>query len=125
MEAIAEQTRETRYFRSSPQERERRYRALRAAMQADGIEAVVIAARGDEFVRGRLQYVSDVHMWAGRGFVVLPLSAPPILFAEPLWGVAWASVPGWITDNRQSAHPGRDIAHALRDLGLARAKIGV
>ena len=56
---------------SSP-ERERRYAALREAMSGAGLDALVIYARGDEFVRGRVQYVSDIFTWAGWAIVVLP-----------------------------------------------------
>ena len=110
---------------SSPQERLRRYASLRRAMATEGIEALVIAARGDEFMRGRLQYVSDVHLWAGRAFVVLPVAASPIFFGEPLWGIGRATLPGWITDARLSTEPGNSIGRALRDLGLNRARIGI
>jgi Xaa-Pro aminopeptidase len=94
-------------------------------MARDGIDALVVAARGDEFMRGRLQYVSDVHMWAGRAFVVLPADAPPIFFGEPLWGIGRATLPGWVTDARLSAQPGDSIGHALRDLGLNHTRIGI
>src|SRR5579875_584124 len=67
------------YPMTSPAERERRYTALRSAMAREGMDALIIAARGDGFLRGRLHYVSDVHLWAGRILVLLPLSAPPVL----------------------------------------------
>ena len=43
---------------SSPEERERRHRVLREAMAGAGIDAMIICSRGDEFVRGRVQYAA-------------------------------------------------------------------
>lgn len=108
---------------TSAHERERRYAALRGAMAAEGLEALLICARGDEFQRGRLQYVSDVFMWAGRGYVLLPLNHPPILFQAR--SVAWAEAAGWISDNRSAIDQPQAIVHALADLGLSRARVGV
>ncbi|MDB5057577.1 MAG: pepE [Chloroflexi bacterium] len=125
MVADVSSEREKHIFRSSPQERERRYLALRAAMRTDGIEALIVAARGDECTRGRLQYISDAHMWAGRALVAFPLSGTPAYFGAPLWGSGRVPMPGWLTDARNSEHPGRDLGHALRDLGLGRARIGI
>jgi Xaa-Pro aminopeptidase len=108
---------------ASAQERERRYAALRAAMAQAGLEALIVCARGDEFQRGRLQYVSDLFMWAGRGYLVLPLVHPPILFQSR--SIAWAEAAGWVQDNRSAVEPPRAIAEALADLGLGRARLGL
>ena len=69
---------------SSPEERQRRHGKLRAAMTASGLDGLVIASRGDEFMRGRVQYVSDVFQWAGWSFVVLPAAGEPSFIADPL-----------------------------------------
>ncbi|WP_157744447.1 M24 family metallopeptidase [Micromonospora viridifaciens] len=39
-------------------ERQRRYRALREAMADNGLDAMLVCGRGDEVLRGRIQYVS-------------------------------------------------------------------
>src|SRR5688572_3908018 len=95
---------------SSPEERQRRYSKLRSAMTARGLGGLVIASRGDEFMRGRVQYVSDVFQWAGWSFVVLPAVGEPSFIADPLWGLARVPMVEWITDMRTTQAPGAAIA---------------
>ncbi len=106
-------------------ERERRYAALREAMAANGMDAFVICSRGDEFVRGRVQYVSDIFQWAGRGFVVLPASGEASFIVDPLWGLGYAMQGAWLEDYRMPANAGAEIGAILSDHGLANGTIGV
>ena len=110
---------------SSSQERARRYRELRAAMEVKGLGALVIASRGDEFMRGRVQYVSDVFQWAGWSFVVLPAVGEPSFIGDPLWGLARVPMVEWIADMRTTHDPGTEIAGILRDHGLEDAGVGI
>lgn len=110
---------------TSPAERERRYRVLREGMSANGLEALVICSRGDEFVRGRVQYVSDIFQWAGRGFVVLPAKGEAVFIVDPLWGLGYAMQGGWLNDYRMPANAGAEIGAVLGDLGLSSASVGV
>lgn len=110
---------------SSSQERNRRYRELRRAMADQGIDALVICGRGDEFVRGRLQYVSDIFQWAGWGVVVLPMKGDSVFIADPLWGLARAAMLDWVKDLRMTQEPGTEVGRILGDLNLASGKIGI
>jgi Xaa-Pro aminopeptidase len=110
---------------TSPPERERRYAALRAAMSGQGLDALVVCGRGDEFVRGRVQYVSDIFQWAGWGMVVLPLDGDPVFLVDPLWGLGRAALAGWIQDLRMTQTPGQEVGAILGDLGLQRGTVGV
>ena len=110
---------------TSDTERARRYEALRKVMEQDGQGAFVICSRGDEFVRGRVQYVSDIFQWAGRGFVVLPLQGDPVFIVDPLWGLGYAMQGAWLDDYRMPANAGQEIASILTDLGLSSGKVGV
>ena len=110
---------------TSDTERERRYTVLREAMAANGMDAFVICSRGDEFVRGRVQYVSDIFQWAGRGFVVLPASGEATFIVDPLWGLGYAMLPGWLSDYRMPANAGSEIGSILSDHGLSSGTIGV
>lgn len=110
---------------TSDPERKRRHEALRAAMTAAGIEALVICGRGDEFVRGRIQYVSDIFQWAGWGFVVLPAHGEVVYVGDPLWGTARAEAAGWLSEYRLTQAPGEEIAGILADLGLGRGRVGL
>jgi len=110
---------------TSGQERQRRHAALRAAMNRAGLDAVVVCGRGDEFVRGRIQYVSDIFQWAGWGFVVLPAKGEPVYVGDPLWGTARAEAAGWLTEYRLTLTPGEEIAGILDDFGLANGSVGL
>jgi Xaa-Pro dipeptidase len=110
---------------SSPAERERRYSALRAAMAEAGLDALLIAGRGDEFLRGRIQYVSDAMQWAGYGYVVLPASGEASYIGDPLWGTGRVVAAQWITNVQLTHTPGADAAGILCDHGLASGRIGL
>jgi Xaa-Pro aminopeptidase len=110
---------------TSAAERMRRYDALRAAMAPAGLDALVICSRGDEFVRGRVQYVSDIFQWAGWGFVVLPADGEPSYVGDPLWGISRAEAAGWISDLRLTQTPGEEVVAILSDHDLARARVGL
>jgi len=110
---------------TSPRERERRHSLLRAAMSEAGYDALVIYGRGDEFVRGRIQYVSDIFTWAGWAIVVLSANGHAVFIADPLFGLGRAAIVDWITDLRMTQDPGKGIADILSDLRIASGSIGV
>ena len=110
---------------TSDAERARRYAALREAMAGVGMDALVICSRGDEFVRGRVQYVSDIFQWAGRGFVVLPMKGEATFVTDPLWGTGYAMQGRWLNDYRQPDDAGTEIGVVLSDHGLSGGNIGI
>ena len=110
---------------SSPAERERRHRVLREAMAEAGIDALIICSRGDEFVRGRVQYVSDIFQWAGWGMVVLPQKGDPTFIGDPLWGLSRVVLVDWIQDYRATQTPAIEIAGILSDHGISNGTIGI
>lgn len=110
---------------TSPAERDRRYAELRKVMETNDLGALVICSRGDEFVRGRVQYVSDIFQWAGRGFVVLPAKGEPVFIVDPLWGLGYAMRSGWLNDYRVPDNAGMEIGSIIADLGLESGQIGV
>src|SRR5438034_965411 len=110
---------------STETERRRRHAVLRKAMAREGYDALVICGRGDEFVRGRVQYVSDIFQWAGWGFVVLPFNGNPSYVGDPLWGLSRAEAVGWITDLRLTSSPGDEVAAVLSDRGSSNGRIGL
>ena len=110
---------------SSGSERKRRYDTLREGMARAGLDALEICGRGDECVRGRVQYVSDIFQWAGWGFVVLPAKGDPSYVGDPLWGISRAEAAGWIADLRLTQTPGEEVAAILSDHGLAQTRIGL
>ena len=110
--------------RTSPAERDRRRAALRIEMEANGLDALLVGARGDEFMRGRIQYVSDIYLWAGWGYVVLLPDGSATFLADPLGGFMGREA-GWVTDVRLTQEPGRETASFLSDHGRSGGTIGV
>lgn len=112
---------------TSPAERVRRYDALRSTAGEQGLDALIISSRGDEFMRGRVQYLSDIFQWAGWGFLLLPLRGEATFVGDPLWGLEAADDgdKGWVADRRATQEPGRELASVLIDLGLVRGRIGI
>ena len=108
-------------------ERDRRIDALRAAMVDAGLDALVVAGRGDEFLRGRLQYVSDICQWAGYGYIVIHGSGSGEMsyVGDPLWGTGRAEMAEWVTDLRLSLTPGEEVASILGDHSLLSGRIGL
>ncbi len=94
-------------------------------MTDKGLEALIVCSRGDEFVRGRVQYVSDIFQWAGRGFVVLPLTGDPVFVVDPLWGLGYAMQSGWLNDYRVAQNAGAEIGSIVTDLGAGSSSIGI
>ncbi|MDP6760231.1 MAG: M24 family metallopeptidase [Acidimicrobiales bacterium] len=110
---------------SSPVERARRYATLRDAMEGAGLDALVVCSRGDEFMRGRVQYVSDIFQWAGWGIVVLPLSGDPSFISDPLWGLARPPLVNWINHILTTQQPGVAIGEILSDHGISNGNVGI
>jgi Xaa-Pro aminopeptidase len=94
-------------------------------MTQAGLDAIVIAGRGDEFLRGRVQYVSDILQWAGYGYVVLTAAGGFAYVGDPLWGLGRAQLAGWVSDLRLSEDPGSEVARVLADLGAQRGRVGL
>jgi len=110
---------------ASLQERDRRYKALRADMAGQGLEVLVVHGRGGYSDRGAVRYIADLYMWGGETYVILPRQGEPILFQPGYMGFAWAQAAGWIADNRSAVDPPKAVAETLLDLGLGRTSIGI
>jgi Xaa-Pro aminopeptidase len=104
-------------------ERERRYAAVRSAMQAAGQAAWVVPGFGDPFRRGGVRYLSGWHLWAGTGYVVVPLDQDPVLIVGAASQAFWARTWSWLADVRQGGL--EDVIAILRELKLDRGHIGV
>ena len=94
-------------------------------MEAYGYDALLVCGRGDEFMRGRVQYVSDIFQWAGWGFILLPRSGDSVFIADPLGGFDDGGPNAWVSDVRLTQEPGRVIARFVSDVASATATVGV
>lgn len=74
----------------------------------------MICGRGDEFVRGRIQWSADVFQWAGWGYLALASGGGAVFFADPLAGFAEVEPErSWIDEAVITQEPGRGLAGVL------------
>ena len=103
---------------SSDAERTRRRDGLQALADAHGFDGLVVCGRGDEFVRGRIQYAADVYQWAGWGYLAVPAKDEGVFLADPLAGFTHVEPERpWATDVVVTQEPGRELASVLGTSG--------
>jgi Xaa-Pro dipeptidase len=125
----------------SPQEIERRYKNVRAAMQQEGLDALIVCGNQYAGFEGAVFYVSGFEIVHRYVYVLLPLEGEPTLLfpREARWigdkvkpwvkDQVWPDVPGqWIRNRAQQRNwkrvgvYGVDFIMAVRDYGeLANA----
>lgn len=107
----------------STQERERRYQVVRQAMAQAGYDALIVAGFGDPFRRGYVRYLSGWHLWAGQGFLVVPLDRDPILLIGAGSQAHWAQTWSWLADVRRGG--AAEAASIVKELRIPAHRIGV
>lgn len=110
---------------ASLEERDRRYVALRAMMQEQGWQALILAGNAEATQRGYVRYVSDWRLWGGKGFAVLPLQGEPALVLGAGSQSHWSKLVGWIDDVRPAQNMLTTVGEIVHALGLAQGEIGV
>ena len=105
-------------------ERDRRLRAARQAMEAEGLSALVVAGHGSMFIRGYIRYFTDAHFWTGDSLLLLPLESEPVHAHVTYAGASMPAVP-WVSDVRQAPAPQDEIVSAMKEKGLTSGKVGV
>lgn len=121
----------------SPREYEQRYAKIRASMEAQGIDCLIITGaqtwyRGDE---ANLLYVSGIGVRLEPPFVVLPLKGQPISYykeskfapvviPETTAPLSWEGSP-LLPNTGNAANYMPAVIKTIRNLGLDRARIGL
>lgn len=96
----------------SPTEIERRTEALRALMQANGWEALIVGGRAGATDAGYVRYTSGWRLWGGTGYVILRASGEPTILLGSNSQVHWANEYSWVKDARYAP----DLAAAAIEL---------
>lgn len=104
----------------SMSERNRRYAALRAAMEKEGCELFVAAGREGAIGRGFIRYLADWHLWGGLGFVTVPKDGEPTLILGSESQVMWATEIQWVKDVRFCTPPIAGLIARIRELGAPK-----
>ena len=107
-------------------ERDLRYRRLRQAMAAAGLDALIVAGKGHWWTgRGYLRYLTDFHLWGHDALLLVPLTGEPALtISSPALAVKIAKR-GWIDDADGDVYLVGRTAQYVRERRLDRARIGV
>lgn len=107
-------------------ERDARLAALRAAMERDGLDALVVAGKGHWWTgRGYFRYLTDFHLWGHDGLYVLPLDGDPAIVLNSYAVADKIAARGWVDDAFGDVYLAPRTAEVLRSRGLAAAKIGI
>jgi Xaa-Pro aminopeptidase len=109
----------------SQQEFQRRYKAIRALMEKDELDSLLIIGLGDDFNRGNIRYITG----SGRGgCCIFPMEGSPIFFmgvqqlASPKLSATLAALE--LLDLQETAHPAEEAVHALSRLDKGN-RIGI
>ena len=113
------------YRFTSDDERNRRLGALREAMRASSLSALVVAGRDDIRYRGRGFYVSDVWQLVAETHVVILPEGDPIFIGGQVFGVEQADVVEWAKVRLLNGNPGQEIAKVFGDNGITSGDIGI
>ena len=124
----------------SQQEIERRYKNLRAAMQAERVDALIVCGNQYTGFEGAVRYVSGFEIVHRYVYVLIPLAGEPVLLfpREARWigdkskpwvrEHVWADIPGkWLREQVEAkrwqrvATHGLDFVMAVRDFRELRA----
>lgn len=112
--------------RATLAERDQRYQRLRAAMAAEGLDALLVAGKGHWWTgRGYLRYLTDFHLWGHDGLLLVPLAGEPTLTLTSPAVAAKIAAHGWIDDADGDVFLVPRVAAAIRDRKLAHGRIGV
>ena len=105
-------------------ERDLRFAVVRAAMEREGMAALIVAGHASQFNRGYVRYLANVHLWAGDSLILVPLEGEPVHVQVTY---ASASMPDdlWIPDYRRSPAPQTEIISAIREQKLSTNRIGI
>jgi Xaa-Pro aminopeptidase len=114
------------YTKPGLNERDERFAKVRAAMEKEGLEALVIAGKGHWWTgRGYFRYLTDFHLWAHDGLILFPLEGEPVLTLTSAAVARRIGERGWITGVHGDPDIAPTIVEAVSELGLETATIGI
>ncbi|MCP4165158.1 MAG: aminopeptidase P family protein [Chloroflexi bacterium] len=107
-------------------ERDTRFKRLRAAMAEAELDALIIAAKGHWWSgRGYFRYLTDFGLWAHDGLILFPLEGEPMFTLSSGALASMVADRGWISDARGDIDVSTEIVKAVKEKGLDRSKIGL
>ena len=110
---------------ATTQERDRRYAALRAMMETQNYDVLLLPGNAEATQRGYVRYVSDWRLWGGKGFAILPRDGEPVLVLGAGSQSYWSARLGWIEDVRAAQDMVAEVTAVLTSTGAAQRVVGV
>lgn len=110
---------------TTPQEIAERLDRLRAAMAEAGLAATVIAGNTEFQQKGYIRYYANWRLFGGTAYLVVPLSADPVLVMGPGAQAEWAGELGAVRDTRAVLDKIGGVIGALRDCTGPDDRIGI
>jgi len=105
-------------------ERSRREGLVRALMDRQDIEWLLVPGKAEATQRGYLQYLTDWFLWGGAGLLVFPRQGEPVLVLGSNSQARWARRLGWVADVRVARDLAAEAAAVLAAKN-ARGRVGV
>lgn len=108
-------------------ERDRRYRAVRANMEKSGLDALIVYGStgvGGQW-RGNFSYLTGYCLIFASAAVYFPLEGGPVAFIPGENQLLDARRPGWIEDMRLTGNPIGELCAHVKSQKTAGGKIGV
>jgi len=103
-------------------ERDRRYKAIRAMMDEKGFSLLLVASNA--MWSGHARYFSNYPPHFGYSYVIFPKEGPPTQFVFSKIQEQIAKT-RWVEDSRQSSNYAGDIVKRLKELGPQGKKVGL
>jgi Xaa-Pro aminopeptidase len=108
----------------SPEERNRRYSAIREKMKPDNLDNLLVVGRDGALTRGNIRYVTGYGVVTGEQYCVFPAQGLPIFISGKGPTVSRLRAGDWPLDYRTTSDPGEQIIKELSDLDRG-GKIGI
>jgi Xaa-Pro aminopeptidase len=108
----------------SPEERNRRYSAIREKMKPEGLDSLLVVGRDGVLTRGNIRYITGYGVVTGEQYCVFPPQGLPIFISGKGPTVSRLRVSDWPLDFRTTSDPGMQIVKELSDLDRG-GKIGI
>lgn len=106
-------------------ERDARFAAVRAAMAADGLDALIIGGKGHWWTgRGYIRYLTDFHFWGHDALILLPADGSPGIVVTSYAVADMVAARGWIDDAGGDVFLLPRLLGLVADRGLERSRIG-
>ena len=114
---------QTQPFQPSQQEIDRRYRNTRAAMQAHGLDGLIVAGSEYTGFEGAVRYMCGFHILHRYAYVIVPLQDSPVAVfpKEATWVGDHTAT--FIDEQVKTAHCGEWMANYCRDQGWKRVGV--